>query len=354
MPTTVIGYAALSAKAPLQEFHFSRRDLNPDDVQIDILYCGVCHSDLHTARNEWKGSTFPVVPGHEIIGRVIDLGKKVTRFAIGDIVAVGCMINSCQTCTNCMHHLEQFCDHGPTYTYNSPEAGTSHMTYGGYSTKIVVRELFVLQVPKKFQQLGLAATAPLLCAGITTYSPLKHWNIQPGHVVGVIGLGGLGHMAIKIAKAMKAHVVVFTSSPNKVPDAYKLGADDVVISKNKEELLRYRCKINFIIDTVSMPHDLNLYLEMLKTDGSLCLIGLPEELHPPINISELIMKRRSLAGSLIGGLQETQEMLEFCSEHNIVSDIELIPIQSINSAYDRLLKGQVRYRFVIDMASLKK
>ena len=344
----VLGYAAQTATAPLDAFAFGRRDPGPTDVQIEILYCGVCHSDLHTARNEWKNTVYPVVPGHEIVGRVVRVGSAVTVFQAGDLAGVGCMVDSCGVCPDCQDGLEQYCP-SFTLTYNSPDPHTGQMTYGGYSNQIVVDQRFVLRVPKT---LDLAAVAPLLCAGITTYSPLREWQIGPGHIVGVVGLGGLGHMAVKLAHAFGAHVVLFTTSPGKAADARRLGADEVVISKNTDEMNQHVNRFDFILNTVAAPHNLDAYLQLLKRDGTMCLVGAPQDPHPALEVFNLIFRRRRLAGSLIGGIRETQEMLDFCAEHGIVSDIELIPIQQINSAYERMLHSDVKYRFVIDMASL--
>jgi uncharacterized zinc-type alcohol dehydrogenase-like protein len=343
-------YAAQSATAPLAPFSLERRELGKHDVQIEILYCGVCHSDLHTARGEWQGTTYPCVPGHEIVGRVTKVGEKVHKFQEGDTVGVGCMVDSCLTCANCKENLEQFCEKGPIFTYNSPDKHNGGITYGGYSESIVVDKEFVLNIPKN---LDLAATAPLLCAGITTYSPLRYHNVTKGQKVGVVGLGGLGHMGVKLAKALGAYVVVFTTSPNKVADALRLGADEVVNSKNEEEMQKHLNSFHFILDTVSAQHDINAYLFLLRRDGNLTQVGVPAD---PLllSVASLIFGRRSLSGSLIGGIKETQEMLDFCGKHNVTADIELIPIQNINEAYDRLVKSDVKYRFVIDMASLKQ
>jgi len=339
-----------AAAAPLQQLNIRRRKPTPHDVEIDILYCGVCHSDLHTARNEWHGTVYPCVPGHEIVGKVVNVGNHVTKFKVGDLAAVGCMVDSCRNCQYCKEGLEQYCEVGNIGTYNSPDKYLGTQTYGGYSESIVVDEAFVLRIP---ENLDLAATAPLLCAGITTYSPLRHWNVGPGQKVGVVGLGGLGHMAVKLAKAMGAEVIVFTTSPSKVDDAKRLGANDVVLSKDEEQMDRYAGKLHFVLDAVSAQHDINAYLSLLRVDGSLALVGAPE--HPlPVAAFSLIPYRRSFSGSMIGGIAETQEMLDFCGRHGIVSDIEMISIQQINDAYERLLKGDVKYRFVIDMASLKK
>jgi len=338
-----------AASAPLEELDIQRRIPTPHDVEIEILFCGVCHSDLHTVRNEWHSTIYPCVPGHEIVGKVVGVGNHVTKFKVGDIAAVGCMVDSCRECQYCKEGLEQFCEEGNTGTYNSPDKHLGTRTYGGYSQSVVVDEAFVLRVP---ENLDLAATAPLLCAGITTYSPLKHWNVGPGQKVGIVGIGGLGHMAVKIAKAMGAEVIVFTTSPSKVEDAKRLGADDVVLSKDPEEMRRYAGKLNFVLDSVSAKHDINAYLNLLRVDGTLALVGAPEQ-PLPVAAFSLIPYRRSFAGSLIGGIAETQEMLDFCGTHNIVADIEMINIQQINEAYERLLKGDVKYRFVINMASLK-
>ncbi len=341
-------YAAQNATTPLAPFDLQRREIGQHDVAIEILYCGVCHSDLHTARGEWGGTTYPCVPGHEIIGRATSVGAQVQKFKVGDTVGVGCMVDSCRTCANCKEDLEQFCDN-TVFTYNSPDKHTNGITYGGYSERIVVDEAFVLKVPPN---LDLAATAPLLCAGITTYSPMHYHNVTTGQKVGVVGLGGLGHMGVKIAKALGAHVVVFTTSSNKVDDAIRLGADEVVNSKNADEMQKQLKSFDFILDTVSANHDINAYLLLLKRDGNLTQVGVPAE-PLSLNVGSLVFGRRSLSGSLIGGIKETQEMLDFCGQHNITADIELIPIQKINEAYDRLVKSDVKYRFVIDMASLK-
>jgi uncharacterized zinc-type alcohol dehydrogenase-like protein len=345
----VKAFGAASADSPLNPLSIKRRKPTSQDVVIEILYCGVCHSDLHTARNEWHGTVYPCVPGHEIVGKIVDIGDRVKKFKVGDLAAVGCLVDSCRECEYCKDDLQQYCEKGNTQTYNSPDKYLKTQTYGGYSESIVVDENFVLQVPKN---LDLAATAPLLCAGITTYSPLKHWNVGPGKKVGIVGLGGLGHMGVKLAKAMGAEVIVFTTSPSKLEDAKHLGADEVVLSKDREQMKRYKGKLHFVLDTVSGAHDINAYLNLLKVDGSLALVGAPE--HPlPVAAFSLIPFRRNFAGSTIGGIAETQEMLDFCGKHNIVSDIEMIPIGHINEAYERLVKGDVKYRFVIDMASLK-
>ena len=344
------GYAAESATSPLAPFAFERRDPGPADVQIDILYCGVCHSDLHTARGEWAGTRYPCVPGHEIVGRVAKTGGGVARFRTGDLVGVGCMVDSCRTCASCAEGLEQYCENGFTGTYNGPEQGTGANTYGGYSNRIVVDEKYVLKIRHPESQ--LAAVAPLLCAGITTWSPLRKWEVGPGQTVGVVGLGGLGHMGVKLARAIGAHVVMFTTSPSKAADAVKLGAHEVVVSTDRKAMAAQKNRFDFILNTVAAPHDLDPFLGMLKRDGSLVLVGAPSSPHPSPGVFNLIFRRRSLAGSLIGGIAETQEMLDFCAEHGIVSDIEMIPIASINEAYERMLKSDVKYRFVIDMATL--
>jgi alcohol dehydrogenase (NADP+) len=346
----VKAFGTEAAEAPLEQLNIQRRKPTPHDVEIEILYCGVCHSDLHTVRNEWHSTVYPCVPGHEIVGKVTRVGSHVTKFKEGDLAAVGCMVDSCQECDYCHEGLEQYCEEGNTGTYNAPDTHLGTHTFGGYSESIVVNEGFVLRVP---ENLDLAATAPLLCAGITTYSPLKKWNVGPGQKVGVVGLGGLGHMAVKLAKAMGAEVIVFTTSPSKVEDAKRLGADDVVLSKDEAQMARYAGRLHFVLDAVSAQHDINAYLSLLRVDGSLVLVGAPE--NPlPVAAFSLIPFRRSFSGSLIGGIAETQEMLDFCGKHNIVSDIEMIDIQQVNEAYERLLKGEVKYRFVIDMASLKR
>jgi uncharacterized zinc-type alcohol dehydrogenase-like protein len=347
--TNIKAYGTQAAQAPLNQVNINRRKATPHDVEIDILYCGVCHSDLHTARDEWHFTVYPCVPGHEIVGKVRSVGNHVTKFKVGDTVGVGCMVDSCRECQYCKEGLEQFCEPGATLTYNSPDKYLGTTTYGGYSETVVVDENYVLHIP---ENLDLAATAPLLCAGITTYSPLRHWNVGPGQKVGIVGIGGLGHMGIKLAKAMGAHVVAFTTSESKFQEAKRLGADEVVLSKDEKQMAAHRAKLHFILDAVSAEHDINAYLNLLRVDGSLALVGAPE--HPlPIAAFSVIMGRKSFAGSTIGGIAETQEMLDFCGRHNITADIEMIPIQQINTAYDRLVKGDVKYRFVIDMASLK-
>ena len=345
-----LGYGATDAHKPLHELRFERRDPGPTDVQIDILYCGVCHSDLHTARNEWGNTVYPVVPGHEIVGRVSAVGDKVTRFKPGDVVGVGCMVDSCQRCSSCAEGLEQYCENGFVGTYNGEEMHSGGMTYGGYASNIVVTEKFVLRISDK---LDPAAAAPLLCAGITTWSPLRHWKVGKGQKVGIVGLGGLGHMGIKLAHALGAHVVLFTTSPGKKEDAMRLGADEVVVSRDAQQMQAHENSFDFILNTVAAPHSLDAFLVLLKREGTMTLVGAPAEPHPSPQVFNLIMKRRHLAGSLIGGIAETQEMLDFCAEHGIASDIEMIPIQKINDAYERMLKSDVKYRFVIDMASLQ-
>ena len=346
-----LGYAAQSANSPLAPFRFERRQPGTRDVQIEILYCGVCHSDVHTARNEWRDAVYPVVPGHEIVGRVTGVGREVRKFREGDLAGVGCMVDSCRHCINCDEGFEQYCDHGFTMTYNSPDPHTGAMTYGGYSNSIVVDEDFVLRIPEK---LDPAAVAPLLCAGITTYSPLRQWKVGKGHKVGVVGLGGLGHMAVKLAHAMGAQVVLFTTSPGKTQDALRLGADEVVVSKDADAMAKHAGSFDFILNTVAAPHNLDAYLVLLKRDGTMTLVGAPAEPHPSPTVFNLIFKRRRLAGSLIGGIAETQEMLDFCAEHGIVADIEIIPVQDINEAWERMIRSDVKYRFVIDMSSLKQ
>lgn len=347
--TKAKAYGTNAADAPLDQLNINRRNPTPHDVEIEILFCGVCHSDLHTARNEWHNTVYPCVPGHEIVGKIVRVGEHVTKFKAGDLAAVGCMVDSCRECDYCKEGLEQYCANGMTGTYNAPDPHLNTHTFGGYSENIVVDESFVLKVP---ESLDLAATAPLLCAGITTYSPLKHWNVGPGKKVGIVGIGGLGHMGVKLAKAMGAEVIVFTTSASKFDDAKRLGADDVILSKDAEQMKKYAGKLHFVLDAVSAQHDINAYLNLLRVDGSLALVGAPE--HPlPVAAFSIIPFRRSFAGSMIGGIAETQEMLDFCGKHNIVADIEMINIQQINEAYERLLKGDVKYRFVIDMASLK-
>lgn len=347
--STTRAFSASQVTTPLTPVTITRREPKPTDVEMEILFCGVCHSDIHQARNEWHNTVYPCVPGHEIVGRVTRVGTGVTKFKPGDLSAVGCMVDSCRTCECCRSGLEQYCQSSPIFTYNSPDKHLGGQTLGGYSSSIVVDEAFVLRVPKN---LDLAATAPLLCAGITTYSPLRHWKVGPGQKVGIVGLGGLGHMAVKFARAFGAHVVLFTTSPKKIADGLRLGAHEVVLSTDAEAMKKHQASFHFILDAVSANHDLNAYLSLLKLDGTLAMVGAPE--HPvPVAVFNLLLPRRNFAGSAIGGIAETQEMLDFCAQHNIVSDIELIPIQKINEAWERVLKQDVRYRFVIDMKSLQ-
>ena len=344
-------YSVSSATTPFAASTISRREPTDTDVQIEILFCGICHSDLHQARNEWKDvmpTVYPCVPGHEIVGRVTRVGSSVVKFKPGDLAAVGCLVDSDRTCPECQAGLEQFCPNF-TLTYNFPDKHTGSVTYGGYSDSIVVDERFVLRVPSN---LDLAAAAPLLCAGITTYSPMRHWGVTKGKKVGIVGLGGLGHMGVKFAHAFGAHTVVFTTSPSKKDDALRLGADEVVLSKDANEMAKHAGSFDFILDAVAADHDLNAYIHLLRRDGTLTMVGAPEK-PLPIAVFGLIMGRRSLSGSPIGGLAETQEMLDFCGDHNITSDVEVIPIQKVDEAYERLLKSDVKYRFSIDMASLK-
>jgi|TARA_R110001606_G_scaffold94633_2_gene209691 uncharacterized zinc-type alcohol dehydrogenase-like protein len=347
--TKIKAYAADNKDANLKPLEIERRDTLKDDVKIDILYCGVCHSDLHQVRNDWKNSAYPVVPGHEIIGKVLEVGSGVTKFKVGDLVGVGCLVDSCQTCSACKDDLEQFCENGATFTYNSKDKHSGGHTFGGYSENVTVNKEFVLKVP---ENLDPKAAAPLLCAGITTYSPLAHWGVKKGDKVGVIGLGGLGHMGIKFAHAMGAHTVMITTSPSKSEDAKKLGADEVLISKDEAQMNEHANSFDFLLNTIPVGHDMNPYAALLKRDATMVIVGAVEPLDP-LHGGSLIMGRKSIAGSLIGGLKETQEMLDFCGKHNVVSDIEMIDIQNINDAYDRLQKSDVKYRFVIDMKSLK-
>jgi uncharacterized zinc-type alcohol dehydrogenase-like protein len=346
---SVKAFGNTSAKNPLAPLAINRREAGPTDVEMEILYCGVCHSDIHQARSEWPGTVYPCVPGHEIIGRVTKVGSQVTKLKVGDNSAVGCMVDSCRTCSHCQSGLEQYCVNYPTFTYNGVDKHLGGHTFGGYSSHIVVDEAFVLKVPAG---LDLAATAPLLCAGITTYSPLKHWKVTAGKKVGIVGLGGLGHMGVKFARAFGAHVVLFTTSPSKVADGLRLGAHEVVLSTDPDAMAKHANSFDFILDCVSALHDINAYMSLIKLDGTLTLVGVPEK---PLSVSafSLILPRKNLAGSCIGGIAETQEMLNFCAKNKIVSDIELIPIQKINEAWERMLKQDVKYRFVIDMASLK-
>jgi uncharacterized zinc-type alcohol dehydrogenase-like protein len=347
---TVKAYGANAADKPLQSMDITRRTPGPRDVQIEIAYCGVCHSDLHTVRSEWGGTKYPCVPGHEIVGHVSAVGNEVRGFKVGDTVGVGCLVGSCQHCAACDEGLEQYCENGFVGTYNGPTPDAPGHTLGGYSQRIVVDEKFVLRIRHPGEQ--LAAVAPLLCAGITTYSPLRHWKIGPGRKVGVVGIGGLGHMGIKIAHAMGAHVVAFTTSDSKRQDAHDLGADEVVISRDDAQMQAHAGSFDLILDTVAASHDLDAYSSLLKRDGTLVLVGVPEHAHPSPNVANLIFKRRAIAGSLIGGLPETQEMLDFCADKGIVADIEMIAAQDIDQAYDRMVRSDVKYRFVIDSATL--
>lgn len=348
--TTVKAFGAASKEADLKQINIQRRELTAKDVEIEILYCGVCHSDLHTARNDWGGTVYPSVPGHEIVGRVTRVGSDVSKFKTGDLAAVGCMVDSCRTCDSCKQDLEQYCQNGFTGTYNGKDKLSGGHTFGGYSEKVVVQEHFVLSVP---QNLDLAAVAPLLCAGITTWSPLRHWAVSKGSKVAVIGLGGLGHMAIKLAKGLGASVTLFSRTPGKTDDAKALGADEVIISTDAAQMKSVSGKFDLIIDTVPYVHDVNPYVATLHINGTLVLVGYLGGLEPILNTVPLILGRKSVAGSVIGGIAETQELLDFCGKNNIVSEIELIKMQDINNAYERMLKSDVKYRFVIDMASLK-
>ena len=344
-------FSAASHTSPLAPTTIVRRDPTETDVQIEILFCGICHSDLHQVRNEWSGAlptVYPCIPGHEIVGRVTKTGSAVTKFKVGDLAAVGCMVDSCGTCPECKESLEQFCPNS-VLTYNFPDKHTGGVTYGGYSDSVVVDQRFVLKVPSN---LDLAGAAPLLCAGITTYSPMHHWGVTKGKKVGIVGMGGLGHMGLKFAHALGAHVVLFTTSLNKKDDALRLGADEVVVSRNADEMAKHAGSFDFILDTVSAEHDINAYLSLLRRDGNICLVGAPEK---PLSIAafSLLFGRHSISGSPIGGIAETQQMLDFCGANNITSDVEVVPIQKVNEAYERLLKSDVKYRFVIDMASLK-
>ncbi|MFC6267190.1 NAD(P)-dependent alcohol dehydrogenase [Frigoriflavimonas asaccharolytica] len=347
---TVKAYGTESKEADLKEINIERREVLANDIEIDILFCGVCHSDLHTARNDWGGTKYPSVPGHEIVGKITKIGSEVSKFKVGDLAAVGCMVDSCRECENCKRDLEQYCTNGMVGTYNGNDKNLGGHTFGGYSEKVVVDENYVLRVP---ENLDLAAVAPLLCAGITTYSPLKHWNVNENSKVAVVGLGGLGHMAIKLAKGLGAHVSLFSRSPEKTQDALDLGADQVIISTNEEEMKAVQGKFDLIIDTVPYEHELNEYVNTLDIDGTIVLQGFIGELNKMISTVPIVLGRRSISGSLIGGIAETQEMLDFCGEKNIVSDIEMINMENINEAYERMLKSDVKYRFVIDMKSLK-
>ncbi|GBR04377.1 NAD(P)-dependent alcohol dehydrogenase [Acetobacter oeni] len=342
------GYAAMAADVSLKPFAFERRDTGPEDVRIEILYCGVCHSDLHQARNEWQNTIYPCIPGHEIVGRVAEVGASVTRFRKGELVGVGCLVDSCRECASCKKGLEQYCEVGFVGTYNGEDRQGRGITFGGYSRAIVVDQGFVLKIP---ETLDPAAAAPLLCAGITTWSPLRHWKVGPGQRVGIVGLGGLGHMGVKFAKALGAEVVLFTTSQSKVADGIRLGAHEVVLSKDPAAMAKERGRFDFILDAVAADHDINAYLDLLKLDGTLVQVGAPET-PLPVSVFSLLMKRRNFAGSLIGGIPETQEMLDFCGEHGITSDIEMIRMEEIEVAYERMLRSDVKYRFVIDMASM--
>ena len=345
----VKAYGAQASDANLEALDIERREITADDVKIEIDYCGVCHSDIHQVRNDWKNSKYPVVPGHEIIGRVTEVGKNVSNFKEGDLVGVGCMVDSCQECDSCKEDLEQFCENGATLTYNSKDEHLGGHTFGGYTEQIVVDKEFVLKIPGN---IDAKAAAPLLCAGITTYSPLRHWNVKKGDKVGVIGLGGLGHMGVKFAHALGAHVVMITTSPSKSEDAKKLGADEVLISKNEKDMKKQAGSFDFLLNTIPVGHDMNPYIALLKRDATMVLVGAIEPLDP-VHGGGLIGGRKRIAGSVIGGIKETQEMLDFCGEHNIVSDIEMIDMQNINEAFERVVKSDVKYRFVIDMKSLK-
>ncbi|WP_272973162.1 NAD(P)-dependent alcohol dehydrogenase [Croceibacter atlanticus] len=347
--STIKAYGAKSSDADLKEMTIERRDVTDRDVKIEISYCGVCHSDIHTVRNDWGGSKYPVVPGHEIIGRVVEVGSDVSNFKKGELVGVGCMVDSCRECSACKDDLEQFCEEGMVGTYNGKDKHLGGHTFGGYSETIVVDKYYVLKVPENLEE---KAVAPLLCAGITTYSPLKHWNVKKGDKVGVIGLGGLGHMGIKIAAAMGAEVVMITTSPSKADDAKRLGASSVLISKNEDDMKKHKGSFDFLLNTVPVKHDINPYIQLLKRDSTMCMVGAIEPLEP-MHGGGLIMGRKRVAGSLIGGIKETQEMLDFCGEHNIVSDVEMIDMDTINTAYERVTNSDVKYRFVIDMQSLK-
>lgn len=350
MTINVLGFAAQSATDALAPFRFERRDPRPDDVEIEILYCGVCHSDLHMARNDWGWSLYPVVPGHEIVGRVVSVGAAVNKFKVGEHVGIGCMVDSCQHCSPCVQGLEQYCEEGNTMTYGSKDRIDGMMTYGGYSEKIIATERFVVKVP---DGLNLAGAAPLLCAGITTWSPLRHWKVGPGSRVAIVGLGGLGHMGIKLAKALGAEVTLFTRSPGKEADARRLGAHQIVLSTDETQMQAAKNSFDLIIDTVPDQHDINPYLPTLSLNGTLVLVGLLGDLAPTLSTVPLILGRKAVAGSVIGGIAETQEMLDFCGKHGITSDIEVIKMQDINGAYERMMKSDVKYRFVIDMATIK-
>ncbi|QSE97032.1 NAD(P)-dependent alcohol dehydrogenase [Fulvivirga lutea] len=348
--SSVKAFGAASSESDLAQLSIDRRDVQPNDVKIDILYCGVCHSDIHTVHNDWGGTKYPSVPGHEIIGRVTEVGNKVSNYKVGDLVGVGCLVDSCRTCASCQEDLEQYCENGMVPTYNGADKHLGGHTFGGYSETIVVDKDFVLKVPENIDP---KAAAPLLCAGITTWSPLRHWNVKKGDKVGVIGLGGLGHMGVKFANALGARVVMITSSESKRETAKELGAHDVLISKNSDEMKKHANSFDFLLNTIPVKHDLNPYVGLLKRDATMCMVGAIEPLEP-MHGGLVILKRRNIAGSLIGGIKETQEMLDFCGEHNIVCDIEMINMQDINEAYERVMKADVKYRFVIDMKSLKE
>ena len=346
----VKAYGTPSKDEDLNEMQIERREVTPTDIEIEILFCGVCHSDLHTARNDWGGTKYPSVPGHEIIGRITKIGSEVTKFKVGDLAGVGCLVDSCKECESCKQDLEQYCLTGSTGTYNGADKHLQGHTFGGYSEKVVVTEDFVLKIP---ENLDLKAVAPLLCAGITTWSPLRHWNVKAGDKVAIIGLGGLGHMGIKLAKALGAEVTLFSRSPDKIQDALDLGADSVVISTYENEMNAVKGKFDLIIDTVPYDHDVNPYLNTLNISGTLVLVGFIGQMNDALFTPPMILGRRSVAGSVIGGIKETQEMLDFCGEHNILPEVEMIKMQEINEAYERMLKSDVRYRFVIDMQSLR-
>ncbi|WP_250633142.1 NAD(P)-dependent alcohol dehydrogenase [Pinirhizobacter soli] len=346
---TVRAYAAQSPTSPIAPFAIERREPGEKDVHIEILYSGICHSDLHQAHDDWGGALFPMVPGHEIVGRVKAVGSKVTKVKVGDFAGVGCMVDSCRECSACKEDLEQYCERGATWTYNSKERNSDRLTFGGYSEAIVVEERFVVSIPAS---MDLKAVAPLLCAGITTYSPLRHWKVSPGQKVGVIGLGGLGHMGIKFAKAMGAHVVMITTSPEKGKDATRLGADEVLLSKDADAMAKHALSFDFLLNTIPVSHDVNPYLNLLRRDATMVMVGVITELDPPVMGASLIFGRKHLTGSGIGGMAETQEMIDFCAEKGIVSDIEMIAMKQVNEAYERLVKNDVKYRFVIDMATM--
>ena len=347
----VHGFAAVDAHSALAPFTFERREPGPRDVQIEILYCGICHSDLHQVRNDWNNSLYPMVPGHEIVGRVVRVGSEVRKLKAGDLAGVGCMVDSCRQCSACKADLEQYCEQGATWTYNARERGSEQLTFGGYSEQIVVDQHFVVSIPAG---VDLKGVAPLLCAGITTYSPLRHWKVGAGQKVGVIGLGGLGHMGVKFAKALGAHVVMITTSPEKGKDAQRLGADEVLVSRDAAAMAKHARSFDFLLNTIPVSHDVNPYLALLKIDRTMVLVGVLTALDPPLQGANVIFGRKNLTGSGIGGMAETQEMIDFCAKHGIVSDIEMVSIQSVNTAYERLVKNDVKYRFVIDMSSLKQ